>query len=297
MPEMSRVAVLIDCDNIGRQWVRAILAEAARQGTLSVKRGYGDWTSHYLTGWRPELPRHAIQPIQQFAWVTGKNSTDSALIIDAMDLLYSGNVDVFYLVSSDSDFTRLAVRLRESGKTVYGIGARHAPEAFRNACDRFTYLDVLPVQHAGSAEELQSGDGEALAAGTTAAIAPTTPAQLVEIENNADGDPKGGLVGSPPAASRPELPVGMILDALDAAARDDGWALLANVGHYIVNTDPTFDSRNFGYAKLGHLAADVPGVECRFKPDANQVNQLWIRRADDQGQPAPRHAGPARSPR
>lgn len=277
MPEMSRVAVLIDCDNIGRQWVTAILAEAAKQGTLSVKRGYGDWTSQYLAGWRPELPRHAIQPIQQFAWVTGKNSTDSALIIDAMDLLYSGNLDVFYLVSSDSDFTRLAVRLRESGKTVYGIGARHAPEAFRNACDRFTYLDVLQVQHDERVRQVGSQGG---GLGTTAA-APMAPeaSQLDAVE--------AALF-----ATVQPLPVEMILAGVDAAARDDGWALLANVGHYIVNTDPTFDSRNFGYAKLGHLAAEVPGVETQYKPDANQVNQLWVRRAHAPEDLALRPAGP-----
>lgn len=264
MPEMSRVAVLIDCDNIGRQWVTAILAEAAKQGTLSVKRGYGDWTSQYLAGWRPELPRHAIQPIQQFAWVAGKNSTDSALIIDAMDLLYSGNLDVFYLVSSDSDFTRLAVRLRESGKTVYGIGARHAPEAFRNACDRFTYLDVLQVQHDERVRKVGSQGG---------GLGTTTAAPMVLEASQLDA------VEAAPVATVQPLPVEMILAGVDAAARDDGWALLANVGHYIVNTDPTFDSRNFGYAKLGHLAAEVPGIETQFKPDSNQVNQLWVRRA------------------
>ncbi|WP_082574323.1 NYN domain-containing protein [Cellulomonas sp. Root137] len=258
---MSRVAVLLDCDNVGHVWAKGILAEAARQGTLSVKRGYGDWTSPHLTGWRAELPGHAIQPIQQFAWVAGKNATDSALIIDAMDLLYSGNLDVFYLVSSDSDFTRLAVRLRESGKTVYGIGARHTPEAFRNACDRFTYLDVLPGQQDSPAPMLSQN-------GSSAATA--TDAQTPE--------PSKPTAGAAPEAVQP-VPVKMILAAVDAAAKDDGWALLANVGHYIVNTDPTFDSRNFGYAKLSNLAANVPGIETQLKPDANQINQTWVRRA------------------
>src|SRR5215510_5369676 len=139
----ARVAVLIDCDNVSHTWARAVLGEAAKHGTLGIKRGYGDWASERLKNWRPELATYAVQPVQQFAYTTGKNSTDFALVIDAMDLLYSENVDVFCIVSSDSDFTRLAMRLRESGKAVYGIGARKTPIAFQNACDRFTYLEVL----------------------------------------------------------------------------------------------------------------------------------------------------------
>ena len=143
MVEPHRVAVLIDCDNISHQLCGAIFEETSGHGTLGIKRGYGDWTSPTLSGWKAKLSDHALQPIQQFAYTAGKNATDSALIIDAMDLLYSGNVDVFCLVSSDSDFTRLAMRLRESGKTVYGIGGKKTPVAFQNACDRFTYTEVV----------------------------------------------------------------------------------------------------------------------------------------------------------
>src|SRR4051794_18620687 len=146
MTDATRVAVLIDCDNISHRWAQAILGETAKHGTLGIKRGYGDWASDHLKNWRPELAMHAIQPVQQFAYSTGKNSTDFALVIDAMDLLYSGSVDAFCIVSSDSDFTRLAMRLRESGKRVYGIGARKTPAAFQNACDRFTYLEVLRAE-------------------------------------------------------------------------------------------------------------------------------------------------------
>src|SRR5690349_16675679 len=143
MTDATRVAVLIDCDNISHQWAPAILGETAKHGTLGIKRGYGDWSSDHLKNWRPELARHAIQPVQQFAYTTGKNSTDFALVIDAMDLLYSGNVDAFGIVSSDSDFTRLVTRLRESGKTVYGFGRRKTPEPLQNACDRFVFLENL----------------------------------------------------------------------------------------------------------------------------------------------------------
>ena len=143
MPASNRLAVLIDADNTSPVHASALLEELARYGVPTVKRAYGDWTTQNLVRWKDELHRHAIQPIQQFAYTTGKNSTDSALIIDAMDLLYSGNLDGFAIVSSDSDFTRLATRLRESGKTVYGLGRRRTPASLVAACDRFIYLEVL----------------------------------------------------------------------------------------------------------------------------------------------------------
>ncbi|MEP9362910.1 NYN domain-containing protein [Nocardioides sp. CN2-186] len=139
----ARLAVLIDADNVSPSHAAAILAELARYGVPTVKRAYGDWTTQQLSGWKVELGRHAIQPIQQFANTVGKNSTDSALIIDAMDLLYSGNLDAFAIVSSDSDFTRLATRLRESGKRVYGLGRRRTPGALQSAVDKFIFLEVL----------------------------------------------------------------------------------------------------------------------------------------------------------
>lgn len=141
--DSARLAVLIDADNASAAVAKELLEEVAKYGTATVKRAYGDWTTQNLVGWKEHLHRHAIQPIQQFAYTKGKNSTDSAFIIDAMDLLYTGNVDGFCLVSSDSDFTRLATRLRESGKLVVGLGERKAPEAFIAACDRFTFLEVL----------------------------------------------------------------------------------------------------------------------------------------------------------
>ena len=143
MPDAARLAVLIDSDNTTARLTTELLEEIARFGTPTVKRAYGDWTTPQLSGWKKELLRHAIQPMQQFAHTQGKNSTDSALIIDAMDLLYAGNVEGFVIVSSDSDFTRLATRLREAGLTVYGIGDRKTPTAFVSACDRFIYLDLL----------------------------------------------------------------------------------------------------------------------------------------------------------
>ena len=141
--DVARLAVLIDSDNASASVTAELLEEIAKYGTPTVKRAYGDWTTQQLVGWKDELLRHAIQPVQQFAYTRGKNSTDSALIIDAMDLLYAGNLEGFVIVSSDSDFTRLATRLRESGMTVYGLGRRSTPTAFVAACDRFIYLDLL----------------------------------------------------------------------------------------------------------------------------------------------------------
>jgi len=151
-PENVRSPVLIDADNTSPKHAEALLEEVAKYGVPTVKRAYGDWTDKHLTGWRSELPKYAIQPMLQIANTTGKNSTDSALIIDAMDLLYSGNVDAFALVSSDSDFTSLAIRLRGSGRTVYGLGLRKTPQALRQAVDRFIYLEDL---NEGAVEEVE----------------------------------------------------------------------------------------------------------------------------------------------
>lgn len=240
-----RVAVLIDCDNISWQLGAAVLAEAAGKGTLGVKRGYGDWSSHALSGWKKQLPLLAIQPMQQPAYVAGKNATDSALIIDAMDLLYSGNVDTFFLVSSDSDFTRLAMRLRESGRRVFGIGAQKTPVAFQNACDRFTFTEVL----------VQPGD--APASGTAAA-------QTNTVDDVLDA------TAVPPIES-------VLVPAVLAMERDDGWAPLSSVGTYIVNNHPSFDSRNYGSQRLGQLVRGLNFVEVKQVVSADGSEHPYVR--------------------
>ena len=153
--DATRLAVLIDSDNTTASVTTELLEEIAKYGTPTVKRAYGDWTTQQLVAWKEELLSHAIQPVQQFAYTRGKNSTDSALIIDAMDLLYSGNLEGFVLVSSDSDFTRLATRLRESGMTVYGLGRRSTPKPFVAACNRFIYLDLLPDPAQRASEDVE----------------------------------------------------------------------------------------------------------------------------------------------
>lgn len=270
MAENDRVAVLIDCDNISWQLARFVIAEAAKHGTLSVKRAYGDWTSDYLRNWQPELPRHAIQPIQQPSYSVGKNSTDSALIIDAMDLLYAGNVDIFCIVSSDSDFTRLAMRLRESGRRVYGIGAQKTPVSFRNACDRFTFTEVLTGQ------SLKTVAPQPTTPRPPAQTKPETPA----TKSAADTSPAPPERG-PATADGEEPTVPDIAELLEPAVREcaqgDGWAYLSSVGGYVVNNEPSFDSRNYGYAKLGQLVAALPFLEVKDVPDQNGQPHRWVR--------------------
>jgi uncharacterized protein (TIGR00288 family) len=274
MTDNERVAVLIDCDNMSHRWVRAILAETAKHGTLGIKRGYGDWTDNHLDGWRDKLPTYAIQPVQQFAYTVGKNATDFSLVIDAMDLLYAGTVDTFCIVSSDSDFTRLAMRLRESGKQVHGIGARKTPSAFQNACDRFTYVEVL-VEDAGQDEGSDPPAGAPKRApGRKAA---KTPAARTQSKTAAA--PRATTTAEPTKQQRLRELAGVLLPAVEATAKEDGWATLSAVGQYVVNTDPTFDSRNYGYSKLSLLVRDVPQLEVNEVTSASGLTTLNVRAA------------------
>lgn len=214
----TRLAVLIDADNAQPGIADSLLAEVAKYGTAHVKRAYGDWTSSNLKSWKDQLLAQSIQPIQQFGYTTGKNATDSAMIIDAMDLLYTGNLDGFVIVSSDSDFTRLASRIRESGRTVYGFGQRKTPKPFVAACDKFIYTENIT----GTTEE---------AATTTTRKAPG---------NQLKGDAKL---------------MNLLRNAVDAASDDSGWATLASVGSIINKQRPDFDPRTYGFGKLGELFA------------------------------------------
>jgi uncharacterized LabA/DUF88 family protein len=218
---VARLAVLIDADNAQPSIIEGLLAEVAKYGTAHVKRAYGDWTGTSLRGWKEELLAQSIQPIQQFAYTKGKNATDAAMVIDAMDLLYSGRFDGFCIVSSDSDFTRLAARIRESGLTVYGFGERKTPKPFVAACDKFIYI-----------ENLSYADSAAAPAGEAAKpVARASAAQL-----------KGDTAL-----------INLLRNAVEAASDDDGWAALGAVGHIVTNQRPDFDSRTYGYAKLSDL--------------------------------------------
>ena len=236
-PDATRLAVLIDSDNTTASLTTELLEEIAKYGTPTVKRAYGDWTTQHLVGWKEELLQHAIQPVQQFAYTRGKNSTDSALIIDAMDLLYAGNLEGFVIVSSDSDFTRLATRLRESGMTVYGLGRRSTPAAFVAACDRFIYLDLLRPEQPEPAQR-PPGDEE-----------PAPPPNLKRI----------------------------LSTAISSTSKDDGWSNLGEVGSYLIKSHAAFDPRDYGHAKLGELVRAERYVEVKDVPGPTGLSQLWVR--------------------
>jgi uncharacterized LabA/DUF88 family protein len=212
----QKLAVLIDADNAQPSIVEGLLAEIAKYGTANVKRIYGDWTGARLKGWKEVLLLHSIQPIQQFGYTTGKNATDSAMIIDAMDLLYTNKFDGFCIVSSDSDFTKLASRIRESGLVVYGFGEKKTPEPFVSACDKFIYTEVL----------LSKEDD--------------APSIKRKSANELKQDTKL---------------VNLLRNAVEASSDDSGWAHLAPVGSNIAKQAPDFDPRNYGYKKLGELIA------------------------------------------
>jgi len=232
----QKLAVLIDADNVPPTRIKAMMEEIAKFGTPTFKRIYGDWTSSRMSAWKPVLLPYAITPIQQYSYTTGKNATDSALIIDAMDILYSGKVGGFCIVSSDSDFTRLATRLREAGVTVYGMGEKKTPLPFISACDKFIYIEILdtPVP-----EEKPPSDARMPA---RKKVAPT-PA-----------------VAKPISAITPAL-VKLVKDSLNDLAGDDGWVFLGNLGVLLIKKQPDFDPRNYGYKKLTHLIKSIPDIE------------------------------------
>ena len=239
----ARLAVLIDADNAQASITEGLLAEVAKYGTAHVKRAYGDWTAPNLRGWKDQLLAQSIQPIQQFAYTTGKNATDAAMVIDAMDLLYSGRFDGFCIVSSDSDFTRLAARLRESGMTVYGFGERKTPNPFIAACDKFVYV-----------ENLRFADEDA--ASDALGAKPVKPRRATAAQLKGDA----------------EL-VSLLRNAVEAASDDDGWAPLSSVGNIITNQRPDFDSRSYGYGKLSDLitATSLFDVERRIPGEGKQA--------------------------
>ena len=236
--DQRRLAVLIDADNAQPSVIDALLAEVAKFGVASVKRIYGDWTSPSHTQWKKSLLKHSIQPVQQFAYTSGKNATDSALIIDAMDLMYTRRFDGFCLVSSDSDFTRLAQRLREEGLMVLGFGEKKTPEPFVVACDKFVYTEVLrpaPKPIAGKP-----------------APAKSPPAKAPSAPQKPEPEAKALL----PDVS--ELPTELIFQAIDEAEDDNGWAELGAVGSYLTKIRPDFDPRLYGHRKLSDLFRKNP---------------------------------------
>jgi len=239
MDDTNKLAVLIDADNAQPNIVDSLLAEIANYGVASVKRIYGDWTAPNLKGWKEVLLEHSIQPMQQFAYTKGKNATDSAMIIDAMDLLYTKNFNGFCIVSSDSDFTKLASRIRESGLLVYGFGERKTPSAFVSACDKFIYTEVLRAK---------TEESEVIVKKTSSELKQDT--KLVNLLRN----------------------------AVESSSDESGWAHLGTVGSNVAKQSSEFDPRNYGYAKLGELvsATNLFNIEERQVGSTNS-KALYVR--------------------
>jgi len=237
-----KLAVLIDADNIPHSNIKGVMEEIARYGTATLKRLYGDLTRPNLAGWKAVLLEHAITPIQQYGYTTGKNSTDSAMIIDAMDILYSEKVGGFCIISSDSDFTRLAIRLREAGMKVIGIGEKKTPNPFIVACDKFIYIEIIN-------------------------------APVAKKEN-----PAGLEI---PTKQKLEL-LNLIASSIDDLADENGWAFLGNVGNLIPKKQPDFDPRNYGYLKLTPLIKNLGIFEIdERKAGKNNIKHIYIRNKND----------------
>ena len=240
-----RFAVLIDADNIPHRLISGILEEIAKYGVPTFKRIYADWTKPHVAGWKSVLLDHAITPVQQYSYTTGKNSSDSAMIIDAMDILYTGRVDGFCLVSSDSDFTRLATRLREAGMKVFGMGEQKTPSAFRAACDKFIYIEILAQEENSS----------------------PTPSRQTDVPR------KEGVL------SKKDKTLGNLLKAsVNDVADENGWAFLGELGNLLMKKRPDFDPRNYGYAKLLPLIKSLSGFEVDERETGRKnVKLVYIR--------------------
>ena len=244
MPQYNtelKLAVLIDADNVPYSNVKGMMEEITKYGTPTTKRIYADWTRPNANGWKNVLLEHAITPIQQYSYTSGKNSSDSALIIDAMDLLYSGKLDGFCIVSSDSDFTRLATRLRESGMKVIGIGEQKTPKPFISACDRFIFIEVIdgaikkkPVKKLNDLDPKKSFEKE-----TSKVVEKAVQKPLNKID---------------------EPTIELIESTIDDIADDDGWAFLGDVGNLIVKKKPEFDPRNYGFVKLTPMMKSMTDI-------------------------------------
>lgn len=246
-----RLAVLIDADNIPYSNVKGMIEEIAKYGTPTFKRIYGDWTRPTISGWKSVLLENAITPVQSYSYTKGKNSTDSAMIIDAMDILYSGKVDGFCIVSSDSDFTRLATRLREAGMKVIGIGERKTPSPFIVACDKFIYIEILHAPLTTEAPQIRKRSGKH------------------ERSKKKIEEP---VVQSPLVKAKL-----LISSSLSDLADENGWAYLGDVGNLILKKQPDFDPRNFGFPKLTPMIRSLEFEIDERDSGLNNIKHIYIR--------------------
>lgn len=269
MPSDSRFAVLIDADNVSVRYIKLILDEISKDGVATYKRIYGDWTNPALVSWKSALLDNSVLPIQQYSYTSGKNSTDSAMIIDAMDILYSGQVEGFCLVSSDSDFTRLAARLRESGMTVIGMGESKTPNSFIAACNKFKYLDILSAADEEEPEEAQKAE----------------PQKKPQPKKSARKLPAKPAKPEPPKEEdreEPKTSLRTIRRALRSIVRENSdeedWIFIGKVGNILGKRYPDFDVRNFGFSKLTPFLDSLDMFEIKSeRKDSNSSPQMYIK--------------------
>jgi len=255
MEKDTKIAVLIDGDNIPSAYVREMMEEIAKYGKITIKRIYGDWTNPKLNKWKKVLLENAITPIQQYGYTVGKNATDSAMIIDAMDILYSGKVTGFCIVSSDSDFTRLATRLREAGMDVYGMGEKKTPKPFIVSCDKFIYIEILKAQE--EEEEVSTVNGSGMNKTKTVVKRKTKKSTVEKIT--------------------PKV-IRLLTNTISDCADEDGWAFLGDVGGLIQKKQPNFDSRNYGFLKLTPLINSIGKFEIeRRENQRGRFKLIYVR--------------------
>ena len=273
--ENLRLAVLIDGDNAPRDCLKSIMEEIAIYGTPMIKRIYGDWASHGLASWKDSLLENAVTPKQQFAYTTGKNATDSAMIIDAMDILYTGKTDGFVLVSSDSDFTPLAIRLRESGMYVIGIGEEKTPKAFVQACDKFIRIEVIRDRYKKT-EKAAKAPAKAASKKTAAQSKAEKAAEKAPAAVKAASKKTAAAEEKKPAV--PESVIDLIADSVADLADDDGYIDLSNLGNLIIKKQPDFDPRTYGFGKLSTMLKNLPRFEVQVRTTSDpNVRPIYIR--------------------
>ncbi len=250
-----KFAVLIDADNVPYSNVKEMFEEIAKYGTPTFKRIYADWTKPTVSGWKKVLLENAITPVQQYSYTSGKNSSDSALIIDAMDILYTGNVDGFCIVSSDSDFTRLATRLREAGMKVIGIGEKKTLQPFITACDKFIYIEILKAQSTSETEDLDETD------------------EVKKTKNQTNGRNSN----FPLKKIDPKL-IRLVEDSISDLEDEDGWTFLGELGNLMLKKNPDFDPRNYGFQKLLPLIKSLKKFEIDARETGkNNIKHIYVR--------------------
>ena len=273
--ENLRLAVLIDGDNAPRDCLKGIMEEIAIYGTPMIKRIYGDWASHGLSSWKTTLLENAVTPKQQFAYTTGKNATDSAMIIDAMDILYTGKTDGYVLVSSDSDFTPLAIRLRESGMYVIGIGEEKTPKAFVQACDKFIRVEVIRDKYKKPAKSAGKSAAKSASARKSTAKAADKPEKAPAAKTTAK------KAAAAPAETKPPVPediINLIADSVADLADDDGWIDMSNLGNLIIKKQPDFDPRTYGFGKLSNMLKNLDRFELQVRETSDpNVRPMYVR--------------------